>query len=314
MDQISHRGAHAGAEHAKQIAYKHVSGDGSAHSTPEISKPVAQVKHSPVHHARPQLEKAATQPAKPVETQAQYQQEQGMDQAQQAGTDQTAMNQAGSDRVAGNYTVQRGDNLWDIARKQLGDGTRWQEIYKLNENLIGSNPDLIHTGLDLKLPGSDATPIADAGQYTVQPGDNLWDIAKDKLGDGSRWGEIYDANKAIIGENPRLIFSGEHLQMPGAQQAISQATPMQAAPIQAAAQINPQAMAPQQAMPAQAMAPQTAAQGSYFQSMQPQQNLAGPGAAAAATLDASQMPVESGPVSASLAPDLSFLYNNGKSQ
>jgi hypothetical protein len=48
--------------------------------------------------------------------------------------------------------------------------------------------------------------------------------------------------------------------------------------------------------------------------MQPQQNLAGPGAAAAATLDASQMPVESGPVSASLAPDLSFLYNNGKSQ
>lgn len=318
MDQISHRGAHAGAEHAtKQIAYKHVSGDSAAshaHTPEELSKPVAHAKpHSaPVHHAKPHIERAAAQPARPA-AEAQYQQ-QAIDQ-QGATTDQTAMNEAGTDRVASSYTVQRGDNLWDIARKNLGDGSRWQEIYKLNENLIGSNPDLIHSGLDLKLPGSDATQISDAGGYTVQPGDNLWDIAKDKLGDGSRWGEIYDVNKSIIGENPRLIFSGTHLEMPGAEQAISQAAPMQAAPIQAVPQMDPQAMAPQQMAPQQ-MAPQAMApqQNSYFQSMQGQQNLSGPGAAAAATLDPTQAPVQSGPVSPSLAPDLSFLYNNGKSQ
>jgi len=47
------------------------------------------------------------------------------------------------------YTVVPGDDLWDIAVKQYGNGYRWVDIAKTN-NL--SNPDLIHAGNVLQLP------------------------------------------------------------------------------------------------------------------------------------------------------------------
>ena len=36
------------------------------------------------------------------------------------------------------YTVVSGDTLWDIARRCLGNGTRWKEIYDLNADTIES--------------------------------------------------------------------------------------------------------------------------------------------------------------------------------
>jgi nucleoid-associated protein YgaU len=108
------------------------------------------------------------------------------------------------------YTIQSGDNLWDIARKQLGDGSRWSEIYKLNADVIGQNPDLIQPGAMLKMP--EGVEVA-TGDYVVQPGDNLWNIARSNLGDGSRWSEIYQVNQGVIGSNPDLILPGQHLQV-----------------------------------------------------------------------------------------------------
>lgn len=49
------------------------------------------------------------------------------------------------------YTVQSGDSLWNIAKKQLGDGSHWQEIYHLNKDKI-TNPNLIHPNQSLTLP------------------------------------------------------------------------------------------------------------------------------------------------------------------
>ena len=49
------------------------------------------------------------------------------------------------------YTVKSGDCLWNIAKKQLGDGSRWKEIHDLNRDKI-SNPNLIHPGLVLVMP------------------------------------------------------------------------------------------------------------------------------------------------------------------
>ena len=51
------------------------------------------------------------------------------------------------------YTVQAGDEMYNIARKFLGDGGRYMEIYNLNKDVIGSIPTWIFPGMVLKLPG-----------------------------------------------------------------------------------------------------------------------------------------------------------------
>lgn len=49
------------------------------------------------------------------------------------------------------YTVQKGDSLWNIAKKQLGNGNRWSEIYELNKDKI-KNASLIYAGQVLVMP------------------------------------------------------------------------------------------------------------------------------------------------------------------
>lgn len=49
------------------------------------------------------------------------------------------------------YTVKSGDCLWNIAKKQLGDGSRWKEIYELNKDKI-KNPNLIYPNQTLTMP------------------------------------------------------------------------------------------------------------------------------------------------------------------
>lgn len=49
------------------------------------------------------------------------------------------------------YTVKRGDCLWNIAKKYLGNGARYREIYDLNKDKI-KTPNLIYTGQVLTLP------------------------------------------------------------------------------------------------------------------------------------------------------------------
>ncbi|SET71158.1 LysM peptidoglycan-binding domain-containing protein [Enterocloster lavalensis] len=52
-----------------------------------------------------------------------------------------------------------------------------------------------------------------AGSYTVVSGDSLWKIAKQLLGNGNRWQELYDLNRDKI-SNPNLIHPGQVLTIP----------------------------------------------------------------------------------------------------
>ena len=47
--------------------------------------------------------------------------------------------------------VVKGDSLWKIASKQLGNGSRWTEIYDLNKDTVKS-PSVIFVGQILKMP------------------------------------------------------------------------------------------------------------------------------------------------------------------
>jgi nucleoid-associated protein YgaU len=50
------------------------------------------------------------------------------------------------------YTVKSGDTLSDIAQSVMGDAKRWPELYEANKDAVGKNPDLIHPGLELRIP------------------------------------------------------------------------------------------------------------------------------------------------------------------
>lgn len=50
------------------------------------------------------------------------------------------------------YTVKPGDTLWAIAKRTLGDGSRWREVYEANVSVIGKDPNLILPGQTLRLP------------------------------------------------------------------------------------------------------------------------------------------------------------------
>lgn len=49
------------------------------------------------------------------------------------------------------YVVKDGDTLWDIASNYLGDGSRYEEIVKLNRSAVNSD-DTVNAGVQLKLP------------------------------------------------------------------------------------------------------------------------------------------------------------------
>jgi LysM repeat protein len=60
----------------------------------------------------------------------------------------------------------------------------------------------------------DAPQKESGGTHTVVKGDTLWDIAERYYGDGSRWPEIYEANKDEI-QDPDLIYPGQEFTIPG---------------------------------------------------------------------------------------------------
>jgi hypothetical protein len=136
-----------------------------------------------------------------------------------AGADGQTNGQADAPETT-SYTVKEGDNLWDLAGKHMGDSTRWGEIYKLNEAVIGNNPRLIMPGTELQLPGAGGLDAEHLAQdYTVKAGDNLWDISKDNLGGGEHWKELYSNNTDVVGSNPNLIHPGQQLHMNGSEGA-----------------------------------------------------------------------------------------------
>lgn len=52
------------------------------------------------------------------------------------------------------YTTKNGDDLFSIAREELGSAVRWAELYELNKDLLGENVDKLAAGLELRLPAT----------------------------------------------------------------------------------------------------------------------------------------------------------------
>lgn len=116
------------------------------------------------------------------------------------------------------HTIEKGDNLWQIAEKYYGSGFNWVDIAK--ENQI-KNPDRIEIGLKLAISSTRVrvpvekialakeaiSPIL-GEKYQVIRGDNLWKICLRAYGDGYRWVQVAKTNDL---KNPGLIHPGNTL-------------------------------------------------------------------------------------------------------
>ena len=62
------------------------------------------------------------------------------------------------------YVVRQGETLWDIARYELGQGSRYVEIQRLNRDRLGEDYNRPPAGMTLQLP-VEAAPVVDPGGF-----------------------------------------------------------------------------------------------------------------------------------------------------
>ena len=104
------------------------------------------------------------------------------------------------------------------------DGARIKEILSAIDGIAAVNVNVsVATPAEVQpepspaapaAPGAPADESADEGRtYVVQSGDTLWNIAKEMYGNGSKYTEIFEANRDIL-DNPDQIFPGQKLKIP----------------------------------------------------------------------------------------------------
>ncbi len=117
-----------------------------------------------------------------------------------------------------NYTVQKNDSYYSIAKKELGNAARWKELEKLNN----VPADELRVGKVIKLPakaaavealkpGPEALSAGDANVHVVKGGETLSDISKLHYGTTTKWKEIVKANPGI---DPEGLKVGQKIKLP----------------------------------------------------------------------------------------------------
>jgi nucleoid-associated protein YgaU len=144
--------------------------------------------------------------------------------------------------VDGKYTIQPNDNLWVISEKVYGTGGYFKALYEHNRLRL-QRPDQLVVNTILVVPPiatleknypalcpkqrksavvrASAIPASTRGRrasganaYVVAEGDTLFDIARYELGKASRWAEIYELNRDVLGEDYDHLRPGTELVMP----------------------------------------------------------------------------------------------------
>jgi len=121
------------------------------------------------------------------------------------------------------HYVREGESLSDVARIYLGDASRYTDLIDANPH-TRRNPNFVSPGTRLVIPLIDdraqtvELPRESSRQQqnnvvTVESGDSLIRIAKQYLGDGSRWEEIYELNRDQL-DRPEALKVGMKIKLP----------------------------------------------------------------------------------------------------
>ncbi len=114
------------------------------------------------------------------------------------------------------YMTRPGDYLTKIALNEYGRTSVWRKIWDWNYEKIGDNPDLIfpYQEYDLKKPREVAKPVKyDVYDYTVEPGETLWSIARNEYGNNYAWVVILRDNFDLLGDDYDTLEPGTELKL-----------------------------------------------------------------------------------------------------
>lgn len=122
------------------------------------------------------------------------------------------------DRLA-EETAVGGDGRWSLALDDVAAG-----LYRLRIDQIGPDGRVasrVETPFQRDFPaappprpgGTAPAAVSPGGTITVQPGNNLWTIAREHYGSGMLYTQIFTANRELI-RDPELIYPGQIFAMP----------------------------------------------------------------------------------------------------
>jgi nucleoid-associated protein YgaU len=139
------------------------------------------------------------------------------------------------------YEVQPNDSFWNISEKAYGTGAYFKALVEYNRKR-NKNRDELKVGQTLLVPDEAVlkraypdlspkprSPVAPAQQrlvsassrmrgpgkiYIVAEGDTLFEIARHELGKPARWGEIYELNRELLGNDFDYLRPGTELILP----------------------------------------------------------------------------------------------------
>lgn len=135
------------------------------------------------------------------------------------------------------HVVQSGETFSSIAATAYGNSAYYSHLIRANPSI---DPKKLRPGMTINLPpeaevkaNNTATPAAavitpsastpavapkldEKTEYRVESGDNLNKISAKLYGAANRWEKIYEANKALIGADPKNLKVGMILKLPEA--------------------------------------------------------------------------------------------------
>lgn len=153
-------------------------------------------------------------------------------------------------RDDGKYEVQPNDSYWTISEKLYGTGSYFKALAQRNRDQ-NANEDQLQPGslilappvAELEKSYPDLCPKPERREamqtqgrnrnstvgtrgmyrggrtYTVAEGDTLFNIARYELGKASRWAEIYDLNRDVLGKDFNYLAPGTQLVLPDSERS-----------------------------------------------------------------------------------------------
>lgn len=132
----------------------------------------------------------------------------------------TATPATGVNTAIERHRVQAGDTIASLARQYYGSAQFAEFLISRNKHLadptrlrVGEIVNIVPRPTDGK-PSAVGPATTATREYRVKSGDSFYRIARDVLGDATRWNELFLMNKKLVGNDPTKLQIGQVIALP----------------------------------------------------------------------------------------------------